>query len=472
MALFAANLELTAGVDEHRFATEVSRWIRGMRASTLLSDTEELSLGNEPTTVTASSGETILLQRATNNGTISAIGARHDLPDEDGRLWRTEAVLRFRADATPVLRVKTQCLAREVGTHLQKPRRPHLLRSLVAEQLAAPDGVLTPKAAPHWLGRDEDDILVAGSVVEGSASRALPVVWVSAIGSGTWALDRSEIEKLAKALAGVAHVVVEADRADSFRLMRLTDGKNAYGGTIGLSLPGEGFVRRFFIGWAIPDASALYQQVHDAALSASSTMPVGDGWEWSDLQEAALTAERHKLQESRDYQALLEMAEKERDALKEALDQTREDLRDSTRRLSAAQQEGGGLADRIGKEIWDGEFLDRLSALLQWVVDHRAADWDQRSLAVFRQAYAALPRSRGLNVLRQELDRAARDGKFEQFLLQYGFVYASHNNHIKLDPADEIHGLHTVTLANTPSDWRAAQNQKSQIEENLGLKRL
>src|SRR5690606_7137965 len=121
----------------------------------------------------------------------------------------------------------------------------------------------------------------------------LPTVYVSATGNGSWLLSRQEIETLAYDLGGIAHVVVEPDRAFSFDLRDATEARNAYGGTVGLSVPGQGIARRYYLGWQIQNADELATAVRSAASALRSQMPAF-GWDWTELQEQALRAQRER----------------------------------------------------------------------------------------------------------------------------------------------------------------------------------
>jgi hypothetical protein len=471
MATFATTVPLKPGFTATEFRREVARWIRGIRASTVLDADDVPDGGPDDRPLVTDAGEILTALRAGTEAAPAGLGVRHDLPDPQGRLWRTEAVVRWH-DGGAVLRVVGRCMARASAAPVLTPRRPHLLRSLIEAGWIERDQGLAVQMQPRLVSGHPDDLLLAAEITEGRAARFLPIVWVSAMAQAEWVLEWDELQRLATDLCGVAHVVVERDRAQSFRLRDLTGGRNVYGGNVGLSVPGEGFVRRFWIGWATPTADTLRDAVQAAALSACTTLPQGAAWEWHDLQAVVLDQARGALWDDDETDALIRLADAEIAEKTETIAQLRADLREAQRKLALAEQEGRGLADRIGAELWQGEFNDRLRALLAHACREASETWDPRSLAVFRRALGLLQPSRGLALTQAMLDRATRDGSFEATLLALGYVEKGRNNHLVMEAREGLEGLGPITLPLTPSDRRSAKNQRSQIEASLGLGRL
>ncbi|MEZ5684544.1 MAG: hypothetical protein R3D78_00960 [Paracoccaceae bacterium] len=95
---------------------------------------------------------------------------------------------------------------------------------------------------------------------------------------------------MARDLAGVAHVVCEPSREFSFRLRDRVDGENVYNGTLGVAVPGGGFVHRAYLGKAIPDEKALVERVKSVAVTICSQMPKVGAGTGLDFQDGAASA--------------------------------------------------------------------------------------------------------------------------------------------------------------------------------------
>ncbi|AOZ68827.1 hypothetical protein LPB142_05415 [Rhodobacter xanthinilyticus] len=117
-----------------------------------------------------------------------------------------------------LLRVRAQCLARETLVRLEVPKRTHLIRMLLDEGAVLDDGLFRPACAPHRLSDDSAGLDQAEAIIRGAAVSSLPVVYLSALEGGGWALRRDEVARLATDLGGVAQVVCEPSREFSFRL--------------------------------------------------------------------------------------------------------------------------------------------------------------------------------------------------------------------------------------------------------------
>src|SRR5690606_21513892 len=133
-------------------------------------------------------------------------------------------------------------------------------------------------------------------------------------------------------------------------------------GTVGLSVPAQGIVRRYYLGWQIPDTRELGASIRTAATNLRGQMPAF-GWDWTELQEQALRAQR-----KRDRNRLTS-AESERLYLEE-IENLQDKIGQLEQQLTSIPADGVGtdegefstdnLVRRIGPEVYPGEISDRL----------------------------------------------------------------------------------------------------------------
>ncbi|WP_372922216.1 hypothetical protein [Roseovarius sp.] len=333
---------------------------------------------------------------------------------------------------------------------------------------------------PVWLESSDDGLATAKSVTLGEAAKWLPTVYVSATGNSSWLLSQQEIEKLAYDLGGIAHVVVEPDRTFSFDLRDESEARNAYGGTVGLSVPGQGIIRRYYLGWQIQNGEELAAAVRAAASALRSQMPTF-GWDWTELQEQALRAQRE-----RDRNRLT-AAESEQLYLDEI-----ENLQDKIRQLEQqlivgpaasvgtdeAEFSTDNLVNRVGPEVYAGEISDRLRFAAKTTLS--VADQiglDPRSKTILQRVVERLPASPALAELSQDLARATKDPKrvaaeLTSLLGRHGYSEKSDNKHPRLEANKGYDGLGSITLPKTPSEHKGLKNLRKQIERTLGITRL
>lgn len=482
MRPFATEFPVKTVYNRAAFVAEVIAWLRGTSYSTVLTSTSAKDLDGENAHLRSPAGEELRLRELEGADGWSAIGFRHDFPDYEGRLWRTEGVLR-RAAAEhdqDLVRLRTQCLARTPGAHLETPRKPYLIKSLLTNGWGGVDARLPVSDRPVWLDDSDEGLATARAVTVGEATKWLPAVYVSATGKGVWLLSHREIEKLAYDLGGIAHVVVEPDRAFSFRLRDESAGRNAYGGTVGLSVPGQGVVRRYYLGWQIQHGGELAEALRAAATNLRGQMPAF-GWDWTELQEQALRAQRERERNR------LTNAESEQLYLEE-IDNLQDKIRQLEQQLSSRPADGIGtdegefstdnLVRRIGPEVYSGEISDRLRFAAKTTLS--VADQiglDARSKVILQRLVDRLPLSPALNELSQDVARATKDPKriaaeLTSLLGRHGYREKSDNKHIRLEATDGYDGLGSITLPKTPSENRGLKNLRKQIERTLGINKL
>lgn len=151
--------------------------------------------------------------------------------------------------------------------------------------------------------------------------------------------------------------------------------------------------------------------------------------------------------------------------------------RQKTAPASHAKTDAPWLAE-LGPELYPGELTDRLRAALRDIADSGAdRGWDARSLALCNKALQSLPGSPGLAKLREDLRRATLDNSkiskdLPALLLRLGYEHKSGKTHIRMEADPALLGVGPVTIPKTPSDHRTGDNQRSQTEAALGLKRL
>lgn len=486
MRVFATEFPVAATATRASFVANVVAWLRGTNYSKVLEKDAEVELNTDFSHLKTATGEELLLREVLDDSAPLAIGIRHQIPDDRGRLWRTEAVLKF-ADKSfehNLVRIRTQCLAKELQAPLEFPKKPYLVKSLLTDLWGGTDGKLTVTDKPIWLGTSEEYIELATAVVTGAASKFLPVVYISAIGDNEYEISKDLIDKLAYDLGGIAHVVVEPDRNFSFKLRYHADSLNVYGGTIGIYAPKNGLMSRAYLNPQLRSASDLASIIRHSAIGIRSQMPA-TGWDWSSLQEFALRQHRETHAQDSDF------AEFEKIYLDEikALNEQNESLRETIISLNSSlkvDQLDPSLSERrfdeikclIGEEIYDGEIIDRLRFAAKIALNSKDREGiDDRSIGIYSSITEGTTVTRGLTAFLGDLKRATADNKnlhikISALMARHGFEETTQNKHAKLTPRNGMIGLGPITVPLTSSDHRAGQNQRSQIINLLGLSKL
>jgi len=481
MLPFATEFPVKKTSHSSEFLAEVVAWLRGNNFSTVLNETAAKELDGENAQFLADNGEHLQLRELKISDTWKAIGFRHDLPDDLGRLWRTEGVLTRseNEDCSDIVRIRTQCIANIPTAPLQTPKKPYLIKSLLKGNWGGSDHCFSISDRPFFLKDDATGEKLAAEIINGNASTWLPIVYISTISHGEWPLNLREINSLAYQLGGIAHVALEPSRLFSLRLRELCDGKNPFGGAISIVLPNQGAVFQRVLRKNGLNTQDLLNIVVTAASTLRSQMP-SMGWDWTELQEkylrefrntyrGSLTAEdADKLLE--DYVTQLSDVQEENRLLKERI--STDSVANNTAKDSAQID---NISNKIGSEIYQGEISDRLRLAAKLALERAdASGLDDRSRAIFERIVEHTPRSTELDALLLDLSRAVKDPKkacreLTYLLNQHGYISKSENKHVRMEPLDGYFGLGALTLPKTPSDYRGLINLQKQIERTLGL---
>ncbi|PYD49262.1 hypothetical protein [Novacetimonas pomaceti] len=483
MQPFSTEFPVKLPDNKAAFPSEVLIWLRGMRNSKVLTSASEHELDGENVYLIASSGEELRMRELKREDNWVAVGFQHDIPDNQGRVWRTEAVLRRDEDDfdQALIRFRTQCLAKQPGAFLETPKKPYLVKTLLRKHWGGADSEIEVCDEPLWLEDNDDDLALAILILCGKATRWLPVIYVSATGNDEWVLTQDEITKLAYDLGGVAHVVVEPSKDFSIRLKDASDGRNVYNGALGIAMPQRhGFIRRFFLGRQFEEVTDIVEAVRGTAIRLRGFMP-SVGWDWTDLQEHALRHHRTALRGA--------ISQGDADQLFDDFTKQLSDLQEENRRLTeqlnsqavsdiTKEEDDPGILRSIGKEIYPGEVTDRIRLAAQTALSVAEANGiDGRTIAVWTRIVERVRRSPALDELVADLVRATKDPKrtadeLTSLLKQHGYHSKSENRHIRLQPNEGYVGLKNITLSKTPSDNRGLTNQRKQIERILGIGKL
>ncbi len=478
MSIFATEFRVKLGISKAGFVASTVAWLRGINRSTILDAADAQEDYEDEVWLQAPTGETLSLKSFEDHN-CSVFGARLEIPDNAGRKWRTECILsQLGNDA--FLRIRGQCLALNHSAFVVPPKKPHIIRQAIEDGWCVPDGQVLPSLKPIELKADQLN-LASGAIVGGSTSM-LPCLYVSRGNQDNLALDADQI---AKELAGICHVFVEPSRAFSFDLMEATKRRNPYGGAIALFSPDGREHFRLFKRSDDNSGRALSKECITRVNAIVSSRAARYAWEWQDLQEA----QSRKLREAAttstsvaldDY---IEAFDAELSAKQEKIENLEARLALETARadgeaLSTEDLFPTELKNRIGPELYDGEFTDRLRSFLLLALENPSSPRNRRTDDFIRRLLTQIQFSGRSSSLISQIKTACRDGnqmpkQLGSLLSGFGFERSSAGKHTKFEPPTDLFGLQTEVLPSTPSDsQRGGKNRGAEVIKNFGLTEL
>jgi len=446
-------------------------WVQGIGHSSLkIPDLKSRLNFDGETEATSDAGERIRLASEVN-GDLICSGLQHDLPDQDGRVWRTEAVLTH-SNTGCYLTLKTVCISKDLAINARTPKRPVLVKQIIDYAHGGCDGLFQVSDSPHYISDDELDL--AARAVLGQATRFLPVVYVSSNHDNTLPLDVSE---LAYALGGLAHVVVEPDRNFSFLLRDETEAANPYAGAVGIGFPGKPVSMTLF-----PKGSEVAFRHRLAEIIQSSFLGkiASSGKEWADLTQMAIRSARERLQTGdgeEPVQEWIDNFESEISEKEQRITELKNEIAALTSQLAARTSETGLLSslEEIKAscgELYPGELLDRLRNGIASGSNNNFST-SKRDKYVLDCMFELLQQSPQSTKLTARLQEASNNDNthevIDEVFLKLGYSKAG-KKHIKYSPPQGVPGLTGITIGKTPSDNRFGQNAVRDAKDALGLR--
>lgn len=384
----------------------------------------------------------------------------------EGIEWETSVVFsRNSTDSWVAIRVSRE--SSYLASSLPPAKKPVLVRTLLNELGGALDGVLQVGSSPHHLA--ETDVESAARLMTGESASRLPIVYISARFGGVPTVDA---RRMARDLAGLAHVVVEPSRPFSLRLKFEVGGQNVYGGTIGVYWPDGGGRKAFSIGAAYPTSDDLASAIQAEVLSALKNRRGIARCSLASVQELASrqALDAIRANGSAELVEFAKVFDQEIVALRDKNEEAEKEiwrLRNEVLALEARLPVDGGtlLSRGIEQDLYQGEILSIVRDALEEAQTNSTADSRRAHiLADVVAANAEAPNT--AKAMKEELKRLLRayktmDRQTKKGLEDLGFVVGEEGKHIKL--VFQSDDRYTFTLAKSGSDYRGGLNAVGDI---------
>jgi HPt (histidine-containing phosphotransfer) domain-containing protein len=383
--------------------------------------------------------------------------------------WVTTIVFsRLATDSWVAVRVA--CESSHPAVRLPPAKKPIVVRTLLQNLGGASDGSLLVSSTPHRL--ENVDIDIAARLISGSAGCRLPIVFVSSGFHGDYIVDS---DRLANDLSGMAHVVVEPNRAFSLRLKFEVDSENVYGGAIGVYWPDGAGRRSFFIGREYESLTEVQRAVVEEVRSALANRRPLDRCTWAAVQALVSHSafEALKAAGSQEVGKYVEEFDKELRAHEEKLEDAEREiarLRVEVRKYESRTPIGSGLALRTGEEqdLYPGELAGIVLDAIQ-DASTRVVQGGRRA-HVLLEILAVNDASGEAEHMREELKEFLRGfkhmgTKVRRGLERMGFTISEEGKHYKL--VFQGDDRYTFALPKSGSDQRGGLNAASDIARLL-----
>lgn len=204
---------------------------------------------------------------------------------------------------------RISCESLRPSKKVPEAKKPYFIKTFLENLGGGCDANLFVSNNPIFL--NNDDVFFVSEYINGSRQFRLPIVYVSS----DFYMSESciDVNKVARKLSGMAHVLVEPDRSFSISLRKETNGQNVYGGTIGIYWPDGGGRRSFFIGQEFKTKNELENSIYEEIrVSLINRRPLTK-CTWSAVQESLSKKQLSRLKEqgSTDIKTYIEVFDNE-----------------------------------------------------------------------------------------------------------------------------------------------------------------
>lgn len=388
---------------------------------------------------------------------------------DDGLEWTTTMVSRTEPGSA-WMGVRVHRDATGPAPRLPHAKKPYLLRQILATVGAGPDGPLPVLQRPHRLCNT--DIALAKSLILGESGCYLPVVYLSSPFVGDHVLDA---DWLARGLAGMAHVVVEPNRAFSRRLQFEVESQNVYGGSLGLYWPDSTGRRYSYFLRPGTDPGSLGREIRRDVQNALTHRRPLSSCTWTGLQEliAKRRVESLKRKGSTAVEEYVQAFDEEMAAKNTRIAEAEREiqrLKAEIRMLesTSASKEGLVLDNGCEQDLFPGERLGIVVSAL--AVARTQVVADSRRQHVLDSLLGTNADSGEAEKLRGSLKETLRgyrrmDKKVRDDLTDLGFEIEDDTKHYKLLFRGD--DRYTFTLPKSGSDHRGGLNAARDIGKRI-----
>ena len=366
--------------------------------------------------------------------------------------------------------IRTSCESPHPAVRLPIAKKPVFVQTFLSRLGGSTDGEMKVQATPLRLANS--DIPLAARCISGGAGCRLPLVYVSARFQGGYIVD---VDSLAEALSGMAHVLVEPNRAFSVRLMNDVNSQNVYGGAIGVYWPEGGGRRSFFLHQDSESPAEMERAVVEEVRSALVNRRPMIRVTWSAVQELISRRIFNTLREqgSTEVQKYVDEFDKELKSKQEKIDDAEREisrLEAEVRRYQAQSPMQSGLVLQTAPEqdLYASELIGVVRDAIADAVT-RVTD-DSRRQHILNSIVQANPPTGEAEVMRTRLktllrDFRSMDARVRSGLQDMGFDISEEGKHYKI--VFQGDDRYTFTMPKSGSDHRGGLNLAGDISRLL-----
>ena len=406
------------------------------------------------------------------------MAVRHEKITDDAVVWDTDFVVNFEEKCIAIRLDRTY---REDALVMDgKFSTPHFITLLIEGGYLAEDYNLPVLRTPTVI--TDEDIAIVSDVVEHKKEYQLPVVYVAKTLDGQEVLDT---KWMASRLKGAAHVLVEKDKESCLECTKICNETKEDFGAVRIYYPSESMTRKRFLYRSVNgDSKARLEKVIKNIIQYWNSQRVGILYTWQGVNNAILNSSlNQQITKYQEAESARQNAEKEIDQVYETFDEDLKKMQQKMEELTKANEalmlENSVLRAKLNvtetmpivyqgdeEDFYPDEIKDMILGALDEVLTNtevttRRADILEDILE--NNLYQHLSEKRKQKVKAMFKGYKYLNSAMKQELLELGITISDDGKHYKFTYRDDPRYM--VTLAKTPSDNRAGNNNAALINK-------
>ena len=384
---------------------------------------------------------------------LSKIAGVKYIKKEINQEWTTTVVINREK---LLVAIEIYCESSSLGDLLPKVHVPYVMKKII--RWGGMDGNLRVSCDPHNL--HQCDVENAQKILNGFYTIKKPIVYLSATYSNTHVVNP---KNLARKLFGLAHVVVEPNKAFGERLgLEIRERRPAFG-RVGIFFPNSEhyeFMQRFD-----DEHDEFINKIQRRIVNITKMASIAPELKWYFLErsigEEALQIYKRKHEE--EYSEFAKTFDEQNQKLEEEnrrLESENQYLRTENQRLCVESREQKSLLfPGSENEFYQGEKLALILEILQKEKTQCAKEsLRKRHLidSILDANILPTKKEEVKNKLKTILSKWQNKSTEKDALKELGFSIADEGKHIKLTWADD--SRYTITVSKSPSDNRGLRN--------------
>ncbi|MDP4012709.1 MAG: hypothetical protein Q8R00_03845 [Candidatus Nanoarchaeia archaeon] len=385
------------------------------------------------------------------------------LMERDKDSLRTTDVVGQKQDGSFNVAVVHDFETKKIGNGTRGLLKPRIVNDLVRSFGGAYDGkILRVKAEPYSINEEDLEFIV--ELINNRADNNLPILYISRERSGY--IVRSE--ELAKNLSGMAHVLVEPSINFSYQLRKATNGRNIFGGAVGIYWPNGR--REYLLPNVSQVADKIYRMVEEEALF--TLLPKELTFDGIINLKVAEKLEELRSSKKISPEEALNLAIDQIDSKELEVKKLEKHINTLEARLAKKSKyttDGELLVSPQISELYQGELSDMVIKAIEQArdtvqKDSRRCDLLSEVLKLNTETGERETLVGALNKIFKTADRKVTGSMISE-LQKLGFVVEHGSKHIHIYVPG--HEGRKCTVPKTPSDYRSFKNSLSQIKNTL-----